>query len=276
MLTTGGAKLGGGTIGTGATGAKSNPPSWANTLGITALFAAGLIGIYLNPLLEVTTVAYIAVAASTVWVFMDAPRWNLSRWPWTAGTLALWAFIFPVYLWKTRRWTGLVPGLAGSLIIVGMQAFPHFYSEKKHFRRGVLFAGQQRFTQAENEFKMAIKKNPALGEAHLNLGILYMSQGMLEASERELTAAQQLLQTKKPKYLGDLNQNEALSLCSSHLAAVYAMRTSEEIQVLNRQQAKIYFAKAKEYASRALELDGGNLRSQELTRRLKQLETFLE
>ncbi|MBI4369507.1 MAG: zinc-ribbon domain-containing protein, partial [Elusimicrobia bacterium] len=138
---------------------------WVNVLGISALFGLGMAGIYLHPMLEVAAVAYIAVAASTIWVYRDSARHQMSKWPWTVATLALWALAFPAYLWKTRRWRGLIPGATMAVFVVGLQAFPNLYSANKHFRRGVIFAGQQKLTRAEDEFKKALQKNPDLGEA---------------------------------------------------------------------------------------------------------------
>ena len=257
-----------------STTASTSP--WVNTVAISGLFAIGMAGIYFHPMLEVAAAAYIAVAASTIWVFADSPRHNMPRWPWTLGTLALWAIAFPVYLGKTRGWRGLAPGICMSIFIVSMQVYPNLYTAKKHFRRGVIFAGQQRLTKAEEEFKMAIGKDTSLGEARLNLGIIYMTQGLLDAAEKELLQAKDLLTQKEPRLLGNMTQNQTLSFSLSNLAAVYAMRTSEAIQVLERAQANYYYAKAKQYADESVRLDADNVRSAELIRRLKQLESFLE
>lgn len=252
------------------------PVSWSNVFGISALFVIGMLGIYFHPMLEVAAAAYIAVAASTAWVFMDSVKQGLPRWPWTLGTLALWAITFPAYLWKTRGAPGLLPGVIMSVLVVSMQFFPNLYSANKHFRRGIIFAGQQRLTKAEEEFKLALEKNQNMGEARLNLGIIYMTQGLLDAAEREFLQAKDLLSQNPPKLLPNTTQNQALSLCLSNLAAVYAMRTSEAIQILDRQDAKNYYLKAKEFADEAMRLDGTNVRSTELARRLKQLESFID
>ncbi|MBI4368709.1 MAG: tetratricopeptide repeat protein, partial [Elusimicrobia bacterium] len=153
---------------------------------------------------------------------------------------------------------------------------PNLYSANKHFRRGVIFAGQQKLTRAEDEFKKAIQKNPDLGEAKLNLGIIYMTQGLLNAAEKELLEAKDLMERRQPTLLANMTQNQAISFCLSNLAGVYAMKTSEAIQVLARAEAKDYYAKAKQYADQSVQLDGTNVRSQELERRLTQLETFLQ
>ncbi len=256
--------------------AVAAPVAWGNVLGVSGLFILGMLGIYFHPMLEVAAAAYIAVAASTVWVFMDSPKQGVPRWPWTLSTLALWALAFPAYLWKTRRIAGLIPGVIMSVMVIGIQFFPNLYSATKHFRRGVIFAGQQRLTKAEEEFKQALLKNNSMSEARLNLGIIYMTQGLLDAAEREFMQAKDLMITNPPKLLENTTQNQALSLCLSNLAAVFAMRTSEAIQILNRQDAKGYYDKAKEYADEAIRLDGDNVRSTELARRLKQLESFLD
>lgn len=258
-----------------AAGAWPVTSSWTDILGMTALFIIGMAGIYMHPLLEVAAVAYIAVGASTVWVFLDTPKRGMPRWPWTLGTLALWVLVFPIYLWKTRGLRGFIPGLLVALVVVGMQVFPEMYSAKKHFRRGLIFAGQQRLTKAEEEFRAAVKRDAALGEAHLNLGILYMSQGLLDAAEKELLTARDLISQHGVRLIPG-TKNQALSLCLANLSAVYAMRTSEAIQILDRADAKRYFAEAQKHADEAVRLDADNVRSVELVRRLQQLSTLLE
>jgi tetratricopeptide (TPR) repeat protein len=244
-------------------------------LAATGVVIVGLVGVYLHPMLEVKLVAYIALIASTAWVFADSQKFDLNRWPWTLGTLVLWAFVFPSYLWKTRRWQGLIPGLALVVTVVLLQAFPNFYPAKKHFRRGLIFASQQRLTKAEEEFKFAIQKDPTLGEAHMNLGILYMGQGLLEAAEKEFILAKDLISQHDVSVIPQ-KKNEAVSLCLANLAALYALRTSESIQILDRMEAKRHYQKAKEYADQSIQLDGTNVRAEELVRRLKSLATFLE
>ncbi|GEM_PF-4840753 len=257
------------------TTAPTSRQQWINTLAVTGVFAVGVLGVYLHPMLEVSVVAYIAVIASTAWVFSDSQKHGLSRWPWTLGTLVLWALVFPAYLWKTRKLQGFIPGATVAILVLLLQLFPNLYPAKKHFRRGIIFANQQRITKAEEEFGFAIKKDPTLGEAHLNLGILYMGEGLLEAAEKELVLAKDLID-KYGTHAIPQTKNEALILCLNNLGALHAMRTSESIQALDRLEAKRSYQKAIDYANQALALDANDVRSGELLRRLKNLATFLE
>lgn len=252
------------------------PQTWGNIALFTGLFIVAMIGNYLHPMVEITAIAFFAVIVTTGWIYADSQKYRMNHAMWTLFNLFLWIFTFPIYLWKTRSWQGLAPGAAIVAVVVGMQIMPPLYSASKHFRRGVRFSQQQRLTPAENEFKLAISKDARMGEAHLNLGLLYMSQGFLDAAEKELLKAKDLIDAHGVKLLDSMTREQALALCLANLSAVYAMRTSEAIQILDRQQARLQFQKAKEYADAAINFDPDNVRPQELQRRLKSLATFLE
>lgn len=257
------------------TAAQAAGPSWTDTLGVTLLLLIGIAGVYMHPLLEIGVIVYIAIAASAVWVFSDATHRHQKRWPWTFGTIGLWFLVFPTYLAKTRGAKGLIPGILIVATVTAMTLFPEMYTAKKHYKRGQIYAGQQRLTKAEEEFKASIMRDKTFGEAHLNLGILYMSQGLLDAAEKELIISKDLLDKHGIK-VGPGTRNQALSLCLANLSAVHAMHTNEAIQLLDRASAKMHFEKAQKYADEALRLDPDNVRSAELVRRLQQLAAMLE
>ncbi|MEK6544195.1 MAG: hypothetical protein AABZ44_07160 [Elusimicrobiota bacterium] len=251
-------------------------PSWGNISIFSGLFLLAMVGNYFNPMVEATIIAFFAVILTTGWVYADSQKYRMNHVLWTLSNLFLWAFSFPLYLWKTRSLQGFLPGLIVVIAVIGLQVMPPMYSAAKHFKRGVRYARQQMTTLAEQEFKSAIAKQSGMGEAYLNLGSLYLSQGFLDAAEKELLVAKEKIDLNGVKLLQNLNREQAMSLCLSHLAAVYIARTSEAIQVLDRNEARLHFDKAKEFVDAANNFDPGNVRSQELDRRLKQLSTFLE
>jgi Flp pilus assembly protein TadD len=47
------------------------------------------------------------------------------------------------------------------------------------------------FAEAEREYRAALEVDPGMGEAHNNLGVVYMVTGRLEEAERELKLAEE-------------------------------------------------------------------------------------
>ena len=56
---------------------------------------------------------------------------------------------------------------------------------KKHNSNGLLLAEENRFSEAEMEFREAIKLSPNFAEAHSNLGSLLAKSGRYDEAEKE-------------------------------------------------------------------------------------------
>ena len=55
---------------------------------------------------------------------------------------------------------------------------------------GAAYFRSERFADAEREYKVAINENPASGETHNNLAVLYMMTGRIDEAAAEITAAE--------------------------------------------------------------------------------------
>lgn len=58
----------------------------------------------------------------------------------------------------------------------GVKGLSNYNSGVEHQQNG-------RAEMAEQEFKIALQKNPYLAEAHLNLGLIYLNRGWLDGAE---------------------------------------------------------------------------------------------
>jgi len=73
-----------------------------------------------------------------------------------------------------------------------------------HLDRGVSFAKQGRYSEAESEFREAIRINPDLAEAHAGLGILLAEQGRHREARAELERTAELFEKQGNYEMADV------------------------------------------------------------------------
>ncbi len=110
---------------------------------------------------------------------------------------------------------------------------------------------------AEQCFKTALQKNPSSGEAHLNLGIIYMNRGWADGAEQSTVRAIRLLEEAGKTSIGGSTLNQTLALCYNNLGWIEMNRVVDAENRLDITTAKKHWQKGMVSFQRAITLDPG-------------------
>lgn len=80
----------------------------------------------------------------------------------------------------------LVVGLL-VMVLVGCDLL--LTDSQRHYNKGIRYQETNQFALAEQQYKIALQKNPELAVAHLNLGALYFNKGWYDGAETSFKKA---------------------------------------------------------------------------------------
>jgi tetratricopeptide (TPR) repeat protein len=157
------------------------------------------------------------------------------RRPWYFSTLALFlSFLFLTPVWvililadrSREKGLKIVAGLVGAAYIVLVIAV-YEKSGVSPYNQGVQHLQAGETTLAEQEFKLALARNPNLAEAHLNLGLIYRQVGWLDGAETETRKAIEIFERTHQTIVAGETWQQSLSVAYNNLGALELARGVE-------------------------------------------------
>ena len=141
-----------------------------------------------------------------------------------------------------------------------------------HYNKGVNLMGQPGQTElAEQQFKLALQKNPELAEAYLNLGAIYLRQGLLEGAESNTGKAISILERTKRTYVEGSTWNQTASIAYLNLGLIEINKALAAELKSDKDLARNHMLMALAPFKRAVDLDPGNLKAKANLERFKEI-----
>jgi tetratricopeptide (TPR) repeat protein len=114
-------------------------------------------------------------------------------------------FYYAMSLWKGHRTQDAALELSTieSLLKTAIALDPAF--AEAHLQLGNLLADQKKYADAVPEYRLAIKHDPDLGDAHYRLGVAYVHTGDKEHAQEQLQIYQQI----RAQHLAELDRQRA-------------------------------------------------------------------
>lgn len=88
------------------------------------------------------------------------------------------------------------------------------------YNAGVEYLGSKNYSGAEQKFKLALKENPELAEAHLNLGLIYMETGWNEGAKQETEAALAIFERTNQTIVEGSTVEQSKAMAHNNLGAI--------------------------------------------------------
>lgn len=169
---------------------------------------------------------------------------------------------------KTSMWLAGIPILCSIAItvIIGCEG-----RGLGNYNKGVEYQQTGQVELAEQQFKIALQKNPELAEAHLNLGIIYLNRSWYDGSEASTKKAVEILERTRTTLIEGSTWPQTLSIAYNNLGAVEigkALHAELQFDIAaartHRQNAMFFFRKA-------VRLDPSNSQAQGNIQRFKDI-----
>lgn len=157
-----------------------------------------------------------------------------------------------------------------TLFLLGW-AWKWYSSGIKDYNRGVYYQQAGQMELAEQQFKIALSRNPDLAEAHINLGVVYLNRGWDEGAEASTQKGIGLLEGTQTTTVKGSTSQEVLSLGYNNLGAIELNRYVATILQLDTNSAEAHRQKALTLFNQAVTLDPSNSFAQGNIQRLKTL-----
>jgi len=138
-----------------------------------------------------------------------------------------------------------------------------------NYNEGVKFQQTGQIELAEQQFKLAIEKNPKLAEAHLNLGMIYIDRGWYEGAEKSTRQAISVFEQTKETFVEGATWKESLSIAYNNLGVIEIAKGINEESGLDYLKGKNHWEQAMSFFHKAVELDPSNSNAQGNIKRFK-------
>lgn len=148
-------------------------------------------------------------------------------------------------------------------------ALAFFENDVDFYNQGVQHQQANQTDLAEQQFKKALKKNPNLAEAHLNLGLIYLQRNWYDGSVASTKKAIALLEKSKKTVIDGQTYTQVISLAYNNLGAVELAKYIDATAALKPAAAKAHAKAAMTWFQKAVKLDPGNSQAHGNIQRLK-------
>lgn len=138
-----------------------------------------------------------------------------------------------------------------------------------NYNEGVKFQQTGQIELAEQQFKLALEKNPKLAEAHLNLGMIYIDRGWYEGGEKSTLQAIKIFEQTKETFIEGSTWKQPLSIAYNNLGVIEIARGINKESDFDYLKGKTYWEKAMSFFHKAVELDPSNSNAQGNINRFK-------
>ena len=147
--------------------------------------------------------------------------------------------------------------------IIPRSAIPFLsVSGLNEYNQGVSYQETNQITLAEQQYKIAIQKNPNNASAYLNLGVIYLNNGWYDGAEQMTKKSISILQQTQKTSVKGSTLEQSFSLAFYNLGAIEINRGIQADAQLNYVVAKNHWKKGMSYLRNAVELDPMNSRAQ--------------
>ena len=137
----------------------------------------------------------------------------------------------------------------------------------ENYNEGVKLQQDKKSGLAEQQFKLALKNNPDLAEAHLNLGLIYMENEWLDGAESSTKQAIAIFERTNKTYVEGSTVRQSLSLAYNNLGAIEMGRALEAENQRDISGARSHWQKGMNHFRKAIDLDSANAKAQGNIRR---------
>lgn len=160
---------------------------------------------------------------------------------------------------NTPNWVFIILAIiAVILIIYGVSYEPGL----REYDKGLKYQETNQLTLAEQQYKIAIQKNPDLAEAYLNLGVIYIENGWYNGAERMIKECITILQRKNKTIVEGYTLDQILSIAYNNLGTICMGRALQAEININISLARDQWKSGMEYYRKAIELDPMNSQAQ--------------
>lgn len=136
------------------------------------------------------------------------------------------------------------------------------HSGIEEYNKGINYQENNHTALAEQQYKLAIKKNPNLAEAYLNLGLIYIEDGWLEGGEKMTLKSISLFKSSNKTIITGNTLEQSLSIAYNNLGVIEIQRAIEYEIDYNYLLSKSHWEKGMEYFYVAVNLDATNSKAQ--------------
>lgn len=137
------------------------------------------------------------------------------------------------------------------------------------YNKGVYYQQAGQIDLAEQQFKIALQKNPELAEAHLNLGLIYLNRGWYDGAEISTKKAVKILERTQRTWVEGSTWQQTLSIAYNNLGAIEIGRGIEVESQFDFATARVRWGRAISFFRKAIELNQSNSLAQANIKRFK-------
>lgn len=131
-----------------------------------------------------------------------------------------------------------------------------------NFKKAVKYHQSGQSTLAEQQYKLALEKNPELAGAHLNLGLIYIENGLYDEAESSTRKAIEIYERTKGTFIRSSTWQQSLSLAYNNLGVIEMTRCKQAELSDDFATAKSHWKNGMIYFRKAIELDPLNSKAQ--------------
>jgi tetratricopeptide (TPR) repeat protein len=131
-----------------------------------------------------------------------------------------------------------------------------------NYNKGLGYQSRGEFDLAEQEYKIALQKNPNLAEAHGNIGLIYINKGWLDGAEVSTRMAIEILESTQKTLVKGSTYKDVLSVVYNNLGVIQIKRCANAETKSDKGKAIALWKEAISYFQKAIELDASNSNAQ--------------
>jgi tetratricopeptide (TPR) repeat protein len=131
-----------------------------------------------------------------------------------------------------------------------------------NYTKGVKYLESGQIVLAEQQFKIALQKNPELAEAHLNLGVIYEREGWYDGAVESTRRSLEILERTKKTCVEGSSWQQTVSKAYGNLGVYEIKKAVIAESQSDRGRAKDHWILAMGHFEKAVELDPTNASAQ--------------
>jgi tetratricopeptide (TPR) repeat protein len=132
----------------------------------------------------------------------------------------------------------------------------------EEYNKGLGYQETNQITLAEQQYKLAIQKNPNLAEAYLNLGLIYLNNGWLQGAEEMTLKSISIFESSNKTIVSGNTPQQSLSIDYNNLGAIEMAKALQYETNYDYSSAKYHWKNGIVYFNKAIQLDPTNSKAQ--------------
>jgi tetratricopeptide (TPR) repeat protein len=138
-----------------------------------------------------------------------------------------------------------------------------------NYNKGIIYQESGQSVLADQQYKLALQRNPDLAEAHLNLGVTYLSRGWYDKAEASTKKAVEILERTRTTMIEGSTWKETLSLAYTNLGSIELNRGFGAAYDFDHVKEEVHFKNAISFFQKALEFNPSNTNAKTKIQMLK-------